>query len=106
MAHSPDEVKLRATDILVSVVNNDPAPLRMFLLGQKGDDTLFSRLVGEFVGPSDNGLPEQIAELLKQLLDPESMENVGGAAAAAAAAAACLVLSFATTCCLLLVRLS
>jgi hypothetical protein len=81
MAHSSDSVKLKATDILLSVVSHDPAPLRMFLLGQKGDETLFARLVGEFVGPADNGLPEQIAELLKLLLDPETMDgNVGALA--------------------------
>jgi hypothetical protein len=62
-------VKLRATDILLSALAHDPSPLRSFLAAQPGH-SLLDCLVKEFVGSEQSGLPEQIAELLKLLVDP------------------------------------
>ncbi|WIA20078.1 hypothetical protein OEZ85_005938 [Tetradesmus obliquus] len=67
-------VKLRATDILLSALAHDPSPLRSFLAAQPGH-SLLDCLVKEFVGSEQSGLPEQIAELLKLLVDPETMEG-------------------------------
>ncbi|KAG1672117.1 hypothetical protein FOA52_001704 [Chlamydomonas sp. UWO 241] len=72
---SPDSVKLKATDILVSSTQHDSAALRDFLLHQP-DHMLFTLLVRELTeGSDDSGLPEQIAELIKTLLDPDTMES-------------------------------
>jgi hypothetical protein len=66
---STPAVKLRATDILLSALAHDPMPLRNFLASPNGRQ-LLSSLVVEFVSSDESGLPEQIAELLKQLVDP------------------------------------
>jgi len=62
-------VKLRATDVLLSALAHDPLPLRSFLAGQAGHQ-LLDCLVTEFISSEQSGLPEQIAELLKLLVDP------------------------------------
>ena len=75
MACSDGPVKLKAVDVLISVTQHDVASLRNFLLHQKEHD-LFSLLIQEITGgEGDNGVPEQVAELLKTLLDPETMES-------------------------------
>jgi hypothetical protein len=66
---STPAVKLRATDILLSALAHDPMPLRNFLASTNGRQLLAS-LVLEFVSSDESGLPEQIAELLKLLVDP------------------------------------
>lgn len=66
---STPAVKLRATDILLSALAHDPMPLRNFLAAPNGRHLLNS-LVVEFVSSDESGLPEQIAELLKMLVDP------------------------------------
>lgn len=71
---STPAVKLRATDILLSALAHDPMPLRNFLASPNGRQLLNS-LVVEFVSSDESGLPEQIAELLKMLVDPETMEG-------------------------------
>lgn len=72
---STPAVKLRATDILLSALAHDPMPLRNFLAAPNGRQLLNS-LVVEFVSSDESGLPEQIAELLKMLVDPGGL--VGG----------------------------
>lgn len=72
--HSQPDVKLAAYDILLSVMQHDAAPLRTFLQNQ-ADHELFQCLMEELVGGSNGGLPEQVAELLKSLMDPETMEQ-------------------------------
>eukprot|EP00775_Hariotina_reticulata_P003204 gene3204-3481_t len=67
-------VKLRATDVLLSALAHDPLPLRSFLAGQAGHQ-LLDCLVTEFISSEQSGLAEQIAELLKLLVDPETMEG-------------------------------
>lgn len=69
-------VKLRATDILLSALAHDPSPLRSFLAAQPGH-SLLDCLVKEFVGSEQSGLPEQIAELLKLLVDPGGFQVSG-----------------------------
>ncbi|GAX85578.1 hypothetical protein CEUSTIGMA_g12993.t1 [Chlamydomonas eustigma] len=75
MKVSPDAVKLKATDVLLSVTQHDVGSLRDFLLHQS-DHMLFGLLVRELTeGGDESGLPEQISELLKALLDPETMDT-------------------------------
>jgi protein phosphatase-4 regulatory subunit 3 len=62
-------IKLRATDVLLSALAHDPMPLRAFLT-QQPEHQLLGCLVAEFLASDDNGLAEQIAELLKLLADP------------------------------------
>lgn len=69
MQSSSAAVKLRATDILLSALAHDPVPLRNFLASQSKHELLDS-LVSEFISSEESGLPEQIAELLKLLVDP------------------------------------
>jgi hypothetical protein len=66
---STPDVKLRATDILLSALAHNPMPLRNFL-ASPGGRVLLNNLVVEFVSSDESGLPEQIAELLKLLVDP------------------------------------
>lgn len=73
MASSSDEVKLKATDILMSTMQHDVAALRTFLY--QPTNTLFSLLVSELTDGADTGLGEQVCELLKVLLDPDTMDT-------------------------------
>lgn len=44
----------------------------------QGENTLFGCLVSELVEGSQGGLPDAAADLIKALLDPETMDTVGG----------------------------
>lgn len=71
-----DEARLRATDVLLAVVAHDPAPLRAHLQSEHGEGgALFRQLVSSLTEPSAGGLQEQALEILKVLLDPETMES-------------------------------
>ncbi|PNH02464.1 Serine/threonine-protein phosphatase 4 regulatory subunit 3, partial [Tetrabaena socialis] len=74
MLHSADDVKLRATDILMSSMQHDVLALREFLYKQP-EHTLFGLLVHELTDGRDSGLAEQVCEALKLLMDPDSMEQ-------------------------------
>eukprot|EP00798_Chlamydomonas_sp_ICE-L_P014230 gene14230-20202_t len=69
-----EAVKLKGTDILHSIMTHDNVSLRSFLLEQT-DHELFGLLCKELTEGSDGGLPEQVLELLKMLLDPETMDT-------------------------------
>uniref|UniRef100_A0A061R721 Protein phosphatase 4 regulatory subunit 3 n=1 Tax=Tetraselmis sp. GSL018 TaxID=582737 RepID=A0A061R721_9CHLO len=75
------ELRLRGSDILLSTLQHDPSPLRTFLIKQDGH-ALFTLLVDSLVDdyPKSGselcgGLQEQVLEMLRMLLDPESMEQ-------------------------------
>ncbi|GFR48535.1 hypothetical protein Agub_g10432 [Astrephomene gubernaculifera] len=74
MLHSGTEVKLRATDILMSSMQHDVLALREFLYKQS-DHTLFGLLVHELTDGTDAGLAEQVCEALRLLMDPDTMEQ-------------------------------
>jgi hypothetical protein len=74
-------VKLRATDVLLSALAHDPLPLRSFLASQAGHQ-LLECLVTEFISSEQSGLAEQIAELLKLLVDPGGEGDLIGVASA------------------------
>ncbi|KAF5826151.1 hypothetical protein DUNSADRAFT_4544, partial [Dunaliella salina] len=70
-----ESTKLKATDVLLSIIQHDTPALRTFLLKQQ-DHMMFALLIREFTeGAGDSGLPEQVADLLKQLLDPDTMDT-------------------------------
>lgn len=68
------EVKLRATDILLADVQHDPSQLRSYLLTEEGG-ALFGLLIQALLDASDSGLQEQVLEMLKMLLDPDTLEG-------------------------------
>lgn len=70
------ELRLRSSDVLLSTLQHDPSPLRTFLLKQP-DHTLFTLLVGSLIENSHTGsdVGVQVLEMLRLLLDPESMEQ-------------------------------
>ncbi|KAG2493475.1 hypothetical protein HYH03_008292 [Edaphochlamys debaryana] len=74
MLHSSDEVKLKATDILMSSMQHDVLALREFLYKQP-EHTLFGLLVRELTDGRDTGLAEQVCESIKLLMDPDTMEQ-------------------------------
>jgi protein phosphatase-4 regulatory subunit 3 len=69
LQHSASNIKLRATDVLLSALAHDPMPLRQFLASQPRHE-LLDIMVQQFISSGESGLPEQIAELLKLLADP------------------------------------
>eukprot|EP00198_Chlamydomonas_reinhardtii_P002263 XP_001691599.1 predicted protein [Chlamydomonas reinhardtii] len=73
MMHSVDDVKLKATDVLMSSMQHDVLALREFLYKQE-EHTLFGLLVRELTDGTDAGLAEQVCEALKLLMDPDTME--------------------------------
>jgi protein phosphatase 4 regulatory subunit 3 len=70
-----DMSRLRAIDILLAAIAHDPAPVRTFLLSDGSGRELFAQVVTALLRPSTVGLQEQAAEVLRMLLDPETMEN-------------------------------
>lgn len=67
--------KLKAADVLLAVVAHDPSPLRAFMMAKGNGEQLFGLLVQILRQPSEGGLQEQALEILKILLDPETMES-------------------------------
>uniref|UniRef100_A0A1D2A241 Uncharacterized protein n=2 Tax=Auxenochlorella protothecoides TaxID=3075 RepID=A0A1D2A241_AUXPR len=67
------ELHLRATDILLVGALHDPNPLRSFLLSDQGG-CLFRLLIQSFMHGRGCGMQEQVLELLRILLDPDTMD--------------------------------
>lgn len=65
--------QLKGADVLMSTLHNDPSALRAFLVKQE-HHVLFSRIVQLFV-EGEEGLQAQLFELLKLMLDPETMDQ-------------------------------
>lgn len=65
--------QLKGADVLMSTLHNDPSALRAFLVKQD-DHALFTRIVQLFV-ESEEGVQAQLFELLKLMLDPETMDQ-------------------------------
>ena len=65
--------QLKGADVLMSTLHNDPSALRAFLVKQE-HNALFSRIVELFVA-GEEGLQAQLYELLKLMLDPETMDQ-------------------------------
>lgn len=67
------DARLRAADVLLANVAHDPGPLRAYLQGDGSQ--LFLALVAAVLDPEAAGLQEQALEILKVLLDPETMDS-------------------------------
>ncbi len=65
--------QLKGADVLMSTLHNDPSALRAFLVKQD-QHALFERIVTLFV-EGEEGLQAQLFELLKLMLDPETMDQ-------------------------------
>ncbi|CAI5463518.1 unnamed protein product [Closterium sp. Yama58-4] len=76
LQHTDASLRLCGTDILMSALSPDPAPLRTFLVEQPGH-TLFSCLVKGMVERSQGeaGSHVQLLEILRQLLDTDTMDT-------------------------------
>jgi len=68
-----ERAQLKGADVLVSTLHNDPSALRAFLVKQE-EHTLFTRVVQLFV-EGEEGLQAQLHELLKLMLDPDTMDQ-------------------------------
>eukprot|EP00884_Botryococcus_braunii_P016420 jgi/Botrbrau1/3461/Bobra.139_1s0036.2 len=65
-------LRLRAIDVLHSVVQHDALPLREFMLGQKPRPLLLSLLLQPYVKGGDSAIMEQMLDMLRNLLDPDA----------------------------------
>ncbi|CAD7701559.1 unnamed protein product [Ostreobium quekettii] len=74
MAGCKTDMRLKAADILSSAVQQDGQSLRMFLVDGP-DHELFYLLVRELTEGGDCGLSEQIMDVVRALLDPETMDQ-------------------------------
>ncbi|CAI5514261.1 unnamed protein product [Closterium sp. Naga37s-1] len=76
LQHTDASLRLCGTDMLMSALSPDPAPLRTFLVEQPGH-TLFSCLVKGMVERSqgEGGSHVQLLEILRQLLDTDTMDT-------------------------------
>jgi protein phosphatase-4 regulatory subunit 3 len=72
---SDESFRLIGCDILIVVLNHDPVLLRTFLVHQP-QHTLFSELVAGMLTPSEGGLQAQLLEIMRMLLDSETMDTV------------------------------
>nr|XP_024370707.1 serine/threonine-protein phosphatase 4 regulatory subunit 3-like isoform X2 [Physcomitrium patens] len=68
-----EAVRLSGCDILIVIMNHDPTLLRSFLVHQPSY-TLFSELVEGMLTPSEGGLQAQLLEIMRMLLDSETLE--------------------------------
>ena len=80
-----DTLRLKGMDVLMSTLQHDPAMLREFLMHQenkeqkKQGEYLMSTIMDTLLLESHSGLQEQISDVLRMLLDPESLQQTGGA---------------------------
>ena len=72
------EAQFKAADILLTDVSHDPRNLRNFLYKQEHNE-LFTLLVSALLGnkaSETSGLQEQVLDMLRMLLDPESLPTM------------------------------
>ncbi|KAK9804713.1 hypothetical protein WJX72_001481 [[Myrmecia] bisecta] len=72
MRSGSDDLRLRATDVLLSALQHDASPMRSFALKQR-DHELMRLLMGALLDGEHSGLQRQVLEMLRLLLHPESM---------------------------------
>ncbi|KAA6418854.1 MAG: hypothetical protein FRX49_11211 [Trebouxia sp. A1-2] len=74
LKHGSPGLQLRGTDVMLSAIQHDPAPLRQFMRSQK-DHELFHLLVRVLEFGPDQGLQGQVVDIVRMLLDPDSMDQ-------------------------------
>lgn len=75
MRQSRADIRLKATDIFTSAVIHDISSFRCFLGQQEGNE-LLSFMVRDLIEGGDNGLSEQFLDILRSLLDSDTMEGL------------------------------
>ncbi|KAL6072578.1 phosphatase 4, regulatory subunit [Balamuthia mandrillaris] len=77
LAHSKIKIRLSCADLINNVLTNDPNQVREFILSQKDSGYTFMHgLVDRVLHDSDTGIVTQYAEIIKCLLQTETMEDV------------------------------
>lgn len=77
LVHGDEYSQLKAADVLMSSLQNDPLVLRKFMVeqdAQKPEQNMFSQLVRMFLTGTD-GIQATYLEILLFLTDPETMEG-------------------------------
>ncbi|KAG0125505.1 component of IIS longevity pathway SMK-1-domain-containing protein [Tuber indicum] len=80
LLHDDASVRIAGTDVLVAMIDHDPAMMRAFIFRQISDkqkpltDTLIELLLGE----QDLGVKAQIADAIRILLDPSTGLQIEG----------------------------
>lgn len=80
LLHEDASVRIAGTDVLVAMIDHDPAMMRAFIFRQINDkqkpltDTLIELLLGE----QDLGVKAQIADAIRVLLDPSTGPQIEG----------------------------
>jgi protein phosphatase-4 regulatory subunit 3 len=69
------DAKLRAIDALLATAVHDPALLRSHIQNNERGSSLFGLLINGLVQRSLGGLQEQCLDVIKVLMDPDTMEN-------------------------------
>jgi protein phosphatase-4 regulatory subunit 3 len=85
-----DALRLKGMDIMMSTLQHDPAWLRVFVMqkersgggGESNDkekekeeeNTLLKTMIDTVTIPSESGLQEQMSDVLRMLLDPDSLQ--------------------------------
>lgn len=67
--------KLRATESVLSTVVHDPVLLRSYIQNNDKGAVIFQQLVSILLQKHRSGLQEQALDIIKILLDPDTMEN-------------------------------
>lgn len=79
VASSPESelwLWLTAADILTNVLNHDPGLLRNYLVTRLSvPNSMLGCLVDNVVQPVGSGLADQLAQILRMVLDPDSMQS-------------------------------
>eukprot|EP00850_Spirogloea_muscicola_P020806 SM000227S07452 [mRNA] locus=s227:212947:219778:+ [translate_table: standard] len=76
MQHKDEAMRFKGTDILMSILTHDPSIVRSFLVDQP-KTTLFSLLVKGMLMSSEGGLQVQLLEMMRMLLDSDTMDVYG-----------------------------
>jgi hypothetical protein len=67
--------KLRAIDAILATVIHDPVLLRSYIQNQEDGHVIFEQLIAVLLHSSRTGLQEQALDVIKILLDPDTMES-------------------------------
>ena len=69
------DAKLRAIDAILATVLHDPVLLRSHIQNKEEGRVIFEQLIAVLLHPSPTGLQEQALDVIKILLDPDTMES-------------------------------
>ncbi|QDZ24679.1 DUF625 domain-containing protein [Chloropicon primus] len=74
---SDDSLRLKGMDVMMSTLHHDPTLLRGYLMQDaSGENSLMVTMMDTLLLESQRGLQEQISDVIRMLLDPESIQPV------------------------------